>query len=189
VTSRTTVQYANGTAALRLSVRTLVDPDAGAVYSQQTAGGNQPFQFGVPSPGDVAVWITEDADLRRYTLENGTQRVREGIGRNVPPFEQATRWEELAALLSDGDARFVTGDSDTAIATGGNTAMTYGEPEDLTVTVRLTDGAHVQRYTVAYETTRDGTPLQVTRTVRFTNVDETTVERPDWVADALNESD
>lgn len=188
VTATTTVQYANGTAPLRLFVRTQADPNAGAVYSQQVADGREPTHFGIPSPGDIEQWITENASRQRVTYENGTTEVADGIRLDVSFIEQATRWEALATLLSDGDARVVGGAGDTIVVTGGDTEQVYGEPSQRTVTVRLADGEHIDSYTLSYETTRNGTPIQVTRTVRFTNVGETAVKQPSWVSDAQNSS-
>ena len=191
VTSTSTVQYANGTVALRQYTRTQVDPTTNTVLSRQTVDGRDPGQFFVPFEGVVELWTNESTSLGQRTYENGTTDPIERRQDGVVNDEQLTRWEDLALLLSSGDARVVDGDrtSDTIVATGAeNTELAYGEPEQLTVTARLSDGDHLDSYTVSYETTRGGTPVQVTRTVRFTNVGETTVQQPSWVSEAQNSS-
>jgi len=191
VTATTTVQHANGTAPLRQFVRTHVDPATDTVLSRQTVDGSDPGRFGVPVAGVVELWTNESTSLGQRTYENGTTKAIERPQDGVVNVEQLTRWEDLALLLSAGDARSVDGDRATGlvVATGSeNTELAYGEPDQLTVTVRLSDVEYVESYTVSYETTRAGTPVQVTRTVHFTSVGETAVERPAWVSDAQNSS-
>jgi hypothetical protein len=185
-TTAINVQYANGTAALRQFGRTRIDPETGAVLLRQTAGGSDPGQFGAPVDGTVDWWANGSGTVFRVSHENGSVAYSERSTRSVPRVEQATRWEDVAALLSALDARFVYGD--TVVATGSDVRVAYGQPSDLTVTARVSDGEYLDSYTVSYEVTRDGTPVQVTRTVRFTNVGETTVEQPSWVEGAKNSS-
>jgi hypothetical protein len=185
-TTTITVQYANGTAALRQFSRTRVDPETGGVLLRQTAGGSDPARFGVPADGVVDWWANESGSVYRVTHENGSVEYSERPSRSVPRVEQMTSWESVAALLSALDARYV--DADTVVATGSDVQVAYGEPDEVTVTARLSDGEHLDSYTASYETTRDGTPVQVTRTVRFTNVGETTVERPAWASESQNSS-
>lgn len=187
VTSSTTVQYANGTAALRQFARVRIAPVRRVVLIRQTADGSNPTQFGAPFAGVVERWANETGGVYRLTDENGTTAFDESRTARVPRVEQATRWEDVAALLSALDARVVDVEGgDTIVATGSDVDVTYGDPSEVTVTARLADGDHLHRYTVAYRATRDGTPVQVTRTVRFTNVGETTVEQPTWVEKAQN---
>jgi hypothetical protein len=189
VTSSITVQYANGTAALRQFGHTRLDPDGDGVLTRQTATGSDPTQFGAPFDGVVERWANESGGVYRLTYENGTTELDESRTARVPRVEQATRWEDVAGLLSALDARHVDGeDGDTVVATGSDVQVTYGDPSEVTVTARLSDREHLDSYTVSYRTMRDGTPVQVTRTVRFTNVGETTVEQPFWVEDAQNSS-
>lgn len=188
-TTTITVQYANGTAALRQFSRTRIDPETGAVLLRQTAGGSDPAQFGVPVDGVLDWWANESGSVYRVTHENGSVEYSERPSRSVPRVEQATRWEDVAALLSALDARNVNGeDGDTVVATGSDVQVAYGEPSEVSVTARLSDSDHLHSYTVSYRATRNGTPVQVTRTVRFTNVGETTVEQPSWVSEAHNSS-
>lgn len=188
-TTTITVQYANGTAALRQFSRTQIDSETGTVLLRQTAGGSDPPRFGVPVDGVVDWWANESGSVYRTTHENGSVEYSEWPSRSVPRIEQATRWEDVAALLSALDARYVDGeDGDTVVATGSDVQVTYGEPSEVTVTARLSDGDHLHSYTVSYRATRNGTPVQVTRTVRFTNVGETSVEQPSWVSEAQNSS-
>jgi len=191
VTSTSTVQYANGTAALRQYTRTEVDSVPSTVLSRQTVDGTAPGRFFVPFEGVVELWTNESTSLGQRAYENGTTEAIERPQDGVVNVEQLTRWEDLALLLSAGDARSVDGDraTDLVVATGAeNTELAYGEPDQLTVTVRLSDVEYVESYTVSYQTTRAGTPVQVTRTVRFTNVGETAVQQPSWVSEAQNSS-
>lgn len=191
VTSTTSVQYANGTPALRQFVRTQVNPATDTALTQQTVGGSDPGRFFVPFSGVVELWTNESTSLGQRTYENGTTEPIERMADGVVNVEQLTRWEDVALLLSSGDASVVDGDgaTDTVVVTGAeDTELTYGEPSELTITVRLSEAAHLRSYTVSYQTTRDDTPVQVTRTVRFTNVGETTVEQPAWVSEAQNNS-
>lgn len=188
-TTTITVQYANGTAALRQFARTRLDPETGALLLRQTAGGSDPAQFGVPNDDVLDWWANESGSVYRVTHENGSVEYSERPGRNVPRVEQATRWEDVAALLSALDARYVDGeDGDIVVATGSDVQVAYGEPSEVSVTARLSESDHLHSYTVSYRATRNGTPVQVTRTVRFTNVGETTVDQPAWVSEAQNSS-
>lgn len=187
VTTTTTVQYANGTAAVRQFARTQADSETEAVLVRQTAGGSDPAGFGVPADGVLDWWTNGSGSAYRLTHENGSVEYSVWPDRRVPEVEQATRWEDVAGLLSALDARNVDGeDGDTVVATGSDVEVAYGDPSEVTVTAGLSDGEHLHSYTVSYRATRDGTPVQVTRTVRFTNVGETTIEQPSWVSEAQN---
>ncbi|QDX41534.1 hypothetical protein [Salarchaeum sp. JOR-1] len=189
VAETTTVRYVNGTLAMRADSWMRVNATAPRVHTSTDVRG--PLAFALNSrPGHSEYWGNETAALVRWNTTRGIES-GEGFTSAAARVQYATRWTNLVSLLvrsetavlandSGNGARVVSDSLGEYVDAGGR----YANATNATVALRVTPGGFVPSYTVTYHTVVAGESVVVTRSVAFTNVGDTTVERPSWVGDA-----
>lgn len=203
VASNRTVRYVNGTLRSHLVTRVAVDDDRRFHTSTSTAGPEAPVFIGAP-PADAAYWSNGTTYLRRLTRDGqtayaeldppdtwvGTWRywaevVPFGARNNRPSTYYAAVFSAIPVRVVDRES----GDGTTLYRLEGHVDWTVsGEMfpgrtrsiENVRL-VALVDGSGLVRsLELKYTGTVDGEPVHVERTIRYTDVGATTVDRPTW---------
>jgi len=205
VVSNRTVAYPNGTVRSQIHTRVALESDGTYLTDIAVRGPHAPVLLGRP-PATATFWSDGDRKLRR--LERDGQTI---YNEYTPPDSYAGTWRYwVRSVALDGTpARDVTetfGSFRTLTVTeqtGAETAyllrgrglradgsVTGGTTDqtNATLTARVRADGLVTSYRVRYTArTADGERVRVRRVVRFTNVGETTVDRPAWYDRAVGD--
>lgn len=201
LTMARTVRYANGSLRSHLRVQVALDANRTHLANISVRGHAAPVLLGRP-PARASFWSDGDTYLRRLVRDNQTiyneydppdsyagtwrywvhtvalnGRPAADVTQTVTPFHTRT----VPATQSDGVAYVVTGDR----IREGKTSAAWESRTNATLVAHVTDTGLVRHYRTAYTRTHDGTPVRVTRTVRFDAVGSTSVGPPPW-ADEVN---
>lgn len=184
----------------------------GTVFSQGTtthriAAGGDSY---VTISAQMSENATEAFGFDRYHLEvwaNGTDAVvardypgnetsYEVLGRSDAPMPPTTGWERLYSAFGMVNTTYVgeverngtTLHKVVSTGTGATDDAIAGGTPDYTALID-SDGV-VRSFRATQHSTYQGQPVVITRTMRFTEIGDTTVERPDWYGQAVgNESE
>ncbi|WP_276273089.1 hypothetical protein [Haloarcula litorea] len=196
-----TERYRNGTRHSQLRTRVRLAADRTYLTDVAVRGAGGPVLLGRP-PASATFWSDGDRFLRRLTRDNRTV-----YNEYTPPDSYAGTWPYwVRAVALDGrpsrDVSETVGEfrTETERRSGDPGVVVVGdglrddrfrgervtEPADATLVARVTPDGFVRRYRVTYAArTDDGTPVRVTRSVRFSAVGNTTVERAPWYERAV----
>jgi len=195
-----TAVYPNGTLHSRLSVG--VHLAANRTYRTEitVAGGGAPVLLGRP-PARATFWSDGDRFLRRLVRDNRTVH-----NEYTPPDSYAGTWRYwVRSVALDGraprDVAETLGAFRTTVENRSGRRYVVGtglrgdqfrgtpvvDPANATLTARVTPRGFVPFYRVRYTTRTDaGDPVTVTRTIRYSDVGNTTVGRPPWYDRAVD---
>lgn len=177
-------RFENGSLAIRL-VQVVHRSGERVLYEARDSGPLTEVGY-----GDTSVWIDGSTGVRLDEDPDGTLGYdRPSVPRGFVPDTE--RWgaglrdrvdggEFSVERLDGGDRpryRLVSDDLDTVEAV-----------TNATIRVVVDDRGFVHRYRYELDQALAGTPVHVVVLVRFSDLGETTVPRPDWVDEALNET-
>lgn len=198
VVSNRTVVYPNGTVRSQIRTRVALEPSGTYLTDIAVRGPHAPVLLGRP-PATATFWSDGDRHLRR--LERDDQTV---YNEYTPPDSYAGTWRYwVRSVALDGTPardvtetvgsfRTLTVSEQTGTEAGylirgrglrADESVTGGttDPTNASLTARVRGDGVITSYRVRYVArTPDGERVRVRRVVRFTNVGETTVGRPDW---------
>jgi hypothetical protein len=205
LTAERTVRYTNGSLHSNLRVRVAVDADRTYLATAATDGPEAPVFLGQP-PANATYWSNSSVFVRKLTRDGRTTY----NDFDAPGSGAGTRsyWTDTVPFGGEGaSARSfygglfaavpveVTDDPDSEAAyrlsgSGlvGNTTAFSGEVtnvSDVRLVASVTERGLVSSLSLRYAGEVDGAPVEVTRTVAYEGVGETTVERPDWFERAV----
>ncbi|MEZ3114851.1 hypothetical protein RYH80_02820 [Halobaculum sp. MBLA0147] len=189
----TTVTGPNGTVVGRTRTTIAAASDrAGDVLLEGSGGGTDPVAFGLPT-GEYGFWTDGTAAASRRTLPNGTVRYSYRSG-TLPPGPRA---DTTGVNLVASATRRVSDVTVTPVETGsdGRTASLLrlrgrvADPpseavENASLVASVTGEGVVQTLRVRYTLVRDGRRYRVVRELVVSDLGQTVVSRPAWVADA-----
>lgn len=191
--SRTVIDE-NGT--LRATRTDLLVASGGVPFRLERSAASSP-RYDVESPYSVAA-VYHDGDRAFYRVVDGNASYR--TDGSVPPAEvvpDRTGRGEFVALLTafrwdvqpiafGGDQYYRLTSTAFTAPNVLDDAYLLTDPRNAEARVLVDERGQVQRYRLEYETTYDGRTVGVTETVRWSDVGETTVREPDWLAQARN---
>lgn len=192
-----TVEYANGTAYNRGSTHARLAANDSRYYVLRNASG---LLFGGGAFAR-AIWSNGERVLVADTTNESTSydSPRNVEGESVPPREalaiDPTKRQQLYAYLGSVETR-VTGTetrNGTALHRVESTGVTnpaafeiqWTDPRDFSLVAFVDSRGLVHEYRLDYTASLDGTPVEIHRHVRYTNLGNTTVERPFWYDAAI----
>lgn len=203
VATNRTVRYVNGTLVSHLATRVSVDRDRRFLASASTAGPAAPVFIGAP-PAEATYWSNGTTYLRRLTHDGettyaefdppdtwvGTWRywaevVPFGARNNRPATYYAAVFSSVPVRVVDrvprnGTTVFRLEEHVGWTVSGEGFPGRTESIEDVTL-VALVDGdGLVRSLELAYTGTLDGERVHVTRTIRYTGIGSTEVDRPSW---------
>ncbi|SFL60912.1 hypothetical protein SAMN04487950_4359 [Halogranum rubrum] len=187
---RRVVRYENGTVLSRTNVTHRVGANGRAWY-QTRADGTRPLFLG-GSTGGVEHWENESVSVSKVT-QDGDSVYRRGLHRGRP-----ASFSTVYSISSSFDLT-------TTGRTGGGAETRYhltsAEPTETrafgigreparnaTLTAAVDGDGVLRHYELRYKTVFRNETLQVTQTMRVSDIGETTVPRPEWVDTALDET-
>jgi hypothetical protein len=204
-TTRTAVtREADGRLVSRTRFHGRFGPDRTRFRFVYTAEGESPvFET---TPGRLELYADETRLLRSLTVRNETSRERLPPGsfsQRAGPFNERpgrafglrSPDREAYLLLSavEGAVVPVAGDGAYRVRAAGidqpvalETLERVEDPTNVSLTATLDANGLLRAYRLSYEATRDGQRLRVERTVSYSAVGNTTVERPAWAGDVVN---
>lgn len=196
-TLATTVTYRrpNGSLAARSTGTTRVAPGASSYYvvsSRTQRNATRPLGVGTYQ---VAVWANEtDAVMASYPADAGP--TYQQYSRVRAPSDPTTQWELLYGAFAATNTTVVERFEDDGTTLFRIVSTGRPGPESAYPTrsrhgfAAVVDSQGVVRtFQQTYRTTFDDRPAVVSRTVRVTQLGNTTVERPEWYEQAVaNES-
>lgn len=206
VTSNRTVTDFNGTT--RSQVRTRIERQPNGVFRADVTirGPHAPVLLGRP-PAQATFWSDGDRYFRKLDRDNKTVYNEftpvngfagtvsfwvNSVALDGPPGRDATTVFELFRSLR---VQETPGAETTAMVTGheltANESITrrLSAPDDASLVARVRSDGLITAYRLSYTArTDDDTRVRVQRTVRFSAVGETTVERPVWYDRIENDS-
>lgn len=189
VVSEVTVRDANGTVLGEARTETRHGRDHGHYHQIYTSEGdlNATDRF---SAFDVEIWSNGDVTLSAQTYPDGTVKYRKHGQTGVEDY-----WERVLALFASVETTVDGEVDDRAIPDYRVVSMgphddvpLYSQGTNVTLRAVIAPSGLVSEYEVTYEERRDGRTIEVTETVRITDRGSTTVERPPWVDEALEET-
>jgi len=192
----TTLTARDGAAVVaRQNATTRVVHDPTRSFQRVETAGEDPASLAL-SPADVEVWSDENGSWWAIDRANGTtyRRMADDLD---PAVGDRTGRDRLYVLLTATDTTLAgtTTENGTTLyrvrATGGDDdllAQTLDAETvaNLTASILVGEDGVVRRYRVTYDATVGNVTARVTRTVRFTALGGTTVERPGWYDEAVN---
>lgn len=192
-----TVRYANGTAHNRGSTDARLAANDSRYFVRQNASG---LLFGGGSFIRV-IWSNGERVLVADTANDSTSYAspRDVEGESVPPREalviDPTRRQQLYAYLGSVETR-VTGTEtrngttlhrveSTGVTNPAAFEVQWTNPRGLSLVALVDSRGLVHEYQLDYTASLDGAPVDIHRHVRYTNLRNTTVERPPWYDEAI----
>ncbi|WP_256687381.1 DUF7537 family lipoprotein [Halococcus qingdaonensis] len=191
------IEYANGTAYNRGSADARLAANDSRYYVRRNASG---LLFGGGAFAR-AIWSNGERVLVTDTTNESTSydSPRNVEGESMPPREaltiDPTKRQQLYAYLGSVETR-VTGTetrNGTTLHRAESTSVTnpaafeiqWTDPRNLSLVVFVDSRGLVHEYRLDYTASLDGTPVDVRRHVRYTNLGNTTIERPSWYDAAI----
>ena len=192
-----TVEYANGTAYNRGSTDAHLAANDSRYYVLQNASG---LLFGGGAFAR-AIWSNGERVLVADTTNESTSydSPRNVEGESMPPREaltiDPTKRQQLYAYLGSVETR-VTGTEtrngttlhrveSTNVTNPAAFEVQWTDPRDLSLVAFVDSRGLVHEYRLGYTASLDGAPVEIHRHVRYTNLGNTTVERPSWYDAAI----
>ncbi|GCF13363.1 hypothetical protein Harman_12980 [Haloarcula mannanilytica] len=194
--SNRTVRYANGSLRSQLRIRVAVGANRTYLANVSVRGPGAPVLLGRP-PATASFWSDGDTYLRRLTRDNRTV-----YNEYDPPDSYAGTWRYWVhtAALNGRPAVDVTrtvapfhtrtvearGSGETAYVVRGDRlrddppSVAWESRHNASLVAHVTRSGFVRDYRTAYTMTVDGERVNVSRTVEFTAVGNTTVGPPPW---------
>lgn len=195
VASNRTITAANGTTLA--TVVTTTERVGVRVQYASVVGGEAPMAVGVPTFG-YSLWSDGNETAMRWTRPDG--RVEYTYFTDAPPESfvgsrtgRDAVYRALADVnvtvvgtnvTDDGTQYVLSAEADRVERVGGPTLLNYS------VVATVTEQGVVRSYRVRYEERRENVGVVTIReSFRVSRVGNTTVERPDWFGDAVNETE
>lgn len=142
-------------------------------------------------PLELAYWT--NGTVTAYHRETARAPRSYAVSRGEPPTSDVTRSRALERLL--GAVETTVRERETGVVLVGSvlrrpeafpTPLNLRRPRNVSLTVRVDDAGVATDWQLAYDATVANRSVRVVRTVRITEVGDTAVERPDWVATAAD---
>ncbi|WP_276299229.1 DUF7537 family lipoprotein [Halorussus lipolyticus] len=149
---------------------------------------------------DMAVWSSQNDTWYAIERPNGTTYQRAGDDRR-PPLASRTGRDSLFVLFSGlnttladtedrgGTARYRVNSTGIRSPDALASQLRADSVRNVSFSALVGDTGLVHEYAIEYTAVRGDNTTRIERTVRFTALGETTVERPAWVDEAENETE
>ena len=186
----TTVRYENDTITDSSMIRTEFAAAANRFHIVQ----NETNSLG---PRNISLWSNGERILVAQTSDNSTSynvlRNTENDARQFLSF--GTSDERIGRLFSAVETRVTDRErrngttlyrvEATDVTNPGAFESEWQNPRNVTLVAHIGSPGLVRAYHLRYEATLDGAPVRVERHVSYTNIGNTTVERPPWYDAAI----
>lgn len=198
LTANRTVRAANGTLRERLTLELALAADRSYRADAATAGPAAPVFLGTP-PATATFWSNGSTYVRKLTRDDRTTY------NSFTPVEGAGTWQYWARTVPFGGQQatpraflrrtFRAVDTDVVGRTEANGTTTYllrgnatterleagvSNPRNVSLTATVTEQGLVASLSLRYVGTVNGERVRVVRTVSYSDVGATTVDRPPW---------
>jgi hypothetical protein len=194
-----TVRYANGTVLNRVTIRTQMVSDSRFYLVQNGFGMN------VRGSGGLSMWSNGERVLQARTSNSNTSYTspRSVNGEPVPPQEaigtlgtDSTHKEQIYELFGSVETRVTDREqrNDTTVYWVEATNVTnptafegarWQNPRNFTMVAHIDSTGLVREYRLNYTATVNDSTVRIHRRVDYTNLGNTTVERPPWYDEAI----
>lgn len=192
----TTTRYANGTVFNQITTRAQMTNDGRFYIIQNGLNSN------VSGSGGLSAWSNGERALLAQTRNNNTSysSLYELSNEPVPPQEAVkaigidpTHSEEIYGLFGSVETRVIDRATRNRtihyqiVATNVTNPITFDKghnPRNVTLQALVNSQGLIQEYQLNYTVTLNGTPVQIHRQVNYTNLGNTTTERPPWYDEA-----
>jgi hypothetical protein len=190
-----TVRYVNGTVYNQFTSRAQYAANDSRFYTMQNG-----FGVAVRGSGGLSRWSNGERVIVAETRNNSTSyTVRRNVnGEPIPPQELSfgTNEEQIASIFSSVETRIagrMTRNGTTlyrVVATNVTNRGAFGNamwqsPRNITLRALISSQGFVREYRLNYTATLDNSTVRVHRRVRYTALGNTTVERPPWYDEAI----
>lgn len=202
-----TVRFPNGSLAARTTLDARFSANQSRFHLVYRVEGPSAGRFD-RTPIRVELWSDGDLLLQSLTVANETTRQQvpsETFSRRPSPFDE-TRGDQFGLRSHDREVRLLflgvdvtltrrTVDGTTVYRARGDavrqrTALENLErvtaPRNVHLNATVTSRGLVRSYDLRYDATLDGHPVRVERSVRFVDVNATTIDRPSWYGATVN---
>ncbi len=193
--SNSTVRYVNGTVFNQFITRVRYGTNDSRFYIVQNG-------FGVPVRGSSgqSIWSDGERVLRAQTRNNSTSYdiPTAAMGEPIPPQEFSfltSNDERIAALFSSVETRVTDREQRngttvyrivaTNVTNRGAFEFVWHNPRNVSLRALISSQGLVREYRLHYTATLDNSTVRISRQVRYTNIGTTTVERPPWYKQAI----
>lgn len=193
-----TARAPDSTLRARLNATRKVVHEPTRTYGQSDVKGENPRAVGLAGY-DLEVWATENGTWYAVEQSNGTDYRKVADRLRPSAAERANRatifvlFSALNTTVEGTETRNGTTlyrVESTGVQNPGTLAsqLRVDAVENVSVTALVADSGLVYEYHLEYTATLAGNTSHVERTVRFTALGETSVERPSWYSEAANSS-
>jgi hypothetical protein len=194
--SNTTARAPDGTLLAQLDDTTTFGHDPLRYRSESSVEGENPRVIGAFG-SDLEVWASENGTWQAIERPNGTE-YRKVADRIRLSAADRTNRDALFVLFStvnttvadtetrNGTALYRVNSTDVTGPEALASHLRADSVSNVSLSALVDERGLVREYRVEYTATLGGKTSRVERTVRFTALGETTVERPAWVAEASN---
>lgn len=188
----------NGTVLARSNSTVNVAAGGTPQFNRYEVGGERPGAIGSLAH-DVEAWVDENQTLYAMEGPNGTTYQRSAAEAR-PPLRPTGR-DHLYVLFSgfdttvagtemrDGTTHYRVNSTGVADAEVLASTLRTETVANASLSALVTEDGLIRVYRVEYAGTVENATVRVERTVRFTELGETTVERPPWYDEAVNATD
>jgi hypothetical protein len=184
----TTARYTNGTVYTHGTTHTQSVANDSRFYIVQSGSNVEVYKT-----KRLSIWSNGERTLVARTSNNTTSYTARRSANGESAFG-GTSSERLAALFSSVKTRVVgqeqrNGTTVYRVAATNVTNPTVLErgwqnPRNVTLRALISSQGLVREYQVNYTATRNSSTVHVNRRIRYTNIGNTTVERPPWYDEA-----
>lgn len=190
-----TARYANGTVYTHGTTHTQSAANDSRFYIVQSGAS-----IAIDRTDRLSIWSNGERVIVAQTSNNSTSYFipRSSDREPLPPQEVSTGGtssERIGALFSSAKTRVVgqeqrNGTTVSRVAATNVTNPTVTErrwqdPRNVTLWALINSQGLVREYRLNYTATLNDSTVRVSRQIRYTNVGDTTVERPTWYAEAI----
>lgn len=190
-----TVRYANGTIADRSVTRTQFAANENRFHIVQNGS-----DMAVRGLRGVSLWSNGERVFMARMSDNGTSYnvPRGSDSEPVSPrrfLSFGTNRERIASLFRSVETRVADSEQrngttryrveSTTVTNRGAFENDWQNPRNVTLIADIDSQGLVREYRLTYAATLDGAPVRIERHVRYTDIGNTTVERPSWYDDAI----
>ncbi len=185
VTVTRTVQVSTETRELDQRTRWRIDFESGRTYkSTQPLGGDSSEEF---QTANGTVYKRFGSGPNQFVRPEQTQPLNpeQAVRLSTALDSAADRFERRGTRTTDGvEATVYVADGLNALPDGVSENQSTATVEDYRGVVVVTPSGYVINETTAVTVSREGQTRRVRETVRYTDPGQTSVEDPDWLADA-----
>lgn len=181
-----TIQYVNGTVYRHATTRTQYGPSDSQFYLVTNVSG-------VRETGGISIWSNGERTLVAR-IHNNSTTYRVFQNGNLAPPQSSNGW--IIRLFSSTETRVIghSTRNGTTLYRVVATAVTnpaafnrirWQNPRNLTLRTLISSRGFVREYHLTYTATRHNSTVHIHKRVRYTDIGNTTIERPPWYDEAI----